>query len=242
MEIIIFIFLILAFFAFKFLKPTIKGYLGEMYVSNILKKLNISEYTVINNIKLNIKGSVSQIDHIVISNYGVFVIETKNYKGWILGYEKSKYWTQVIYKFKRKFYNPILQNKGHIYALNYILKDFRNINYISIVIFSRNATLKIKTYSEVTYTDKLISVIKKYCMKTITENEKNKIIETIYYFNLNDRRKNKTHLLQIDIEKENLNFKQLCPKCNGKMIIRNGMYGKFKGCSNYPNCKHTENY
>lgn len=56
------------------------------------------------------------IDHVVISKYGVFVIETKNYRGWIIGNEKSEYWTQVIYKRKERLYNPIKQNYGHIKA------------------------------------------------------------------------------------------------------------------------------
>jgi len=53
----------------------------------------------------------------VVSNYGIFVIETKNYKGWIIGNEFDDYWTQVIFKRKEKLYNPIKQNYGHIQAL-----------------------------------------------------------------------------------------------------------------------------
>jgi ssDNA-binding Zn-finger/Zn-ribbon topoisomerase 1 len=30
-----------------------------------------------------------------------------------------------------------------------------------------------------------------------------------------------------------------CPECGGKMIPRNGKYGKFWGCNNYPDCKGT---
>lgn len=75
-----------------------------------MRKLG-KDYIVINNLKLNTKGTISQIDHLVVSNYGIFVIETKNYKGWILGNEDSQNWTQVIYKYKNKFYNPVLQNR-----------------------------------------------------------------------------------------------------------------------------------
>lgn len=32
-----------------------------------------------------------------------------------------------------------------------------------------------------------------------------------------------------------------CPKCASKMSLRNGRYGKFYGCSNYPYCKGTRN-
>ena len=32
----------------------------------------------------------------------------------------------------------------------------------------------------------------------------------------------------------------ICPKCNGKLVIREGKYGKFYGCSNYPKCKYIK--
>jgi hypothetical protein len=64
--------------------PTIKGYFGEKSVSFFLSRLDPGKYKVINNIMLKIDGRTSQIDHVVVSNYGIFVIETKNYNGWIL--------------------------------------------------------------------------------------------------------------------------------------------------------------
>ena len=76
-----------------------------------------------------------QIDHVVVSIYGIFVIETKNYSGWIFGDENSQYWAQVIYKTKNRFYNPILQNRGHIKALQGLLQDYSHIRYIPIVVF-----------------------------------------------------------------------------------------------------------
>lgn len=30
-----------------------------------------------------------------------------------------------------------------------------------------------------------------------------------------------------------------CPQCSGELVERNGKYGRFWGCSNYPNCKFT---
>lgn len=58
------------------------------------------EYHIFNDLFFENNGYTTQIDHVVVSPYGVFVIETKGYKGWILGGENSDYWTQVIYKFK----------------------------------------------------------------------------------------------------------------------------------------------
>lgn len=33
----------------------------------------------------------------------------------------------------------------------------------------------------------------------------------------------------------------VCPKCGGEMIRRNGRYGEFWGCGNFPRCRYTQN-
>ena len=62
-------------------------------------------------------GTTSQIDHVVVTDKGLFVIETKNYEGWIFGSEKAPYWTQTIYMNKQIFQNILHQNYGHIESL-----------------------------------------------------------------------------------------------------------------------------
>jgi hypothetical protein len=109
---------------YKIFKPRIKGVVGEQTTAFKLSRLNRAKYKVINNLVLNVSGKTSQIDHVIISDFGIFVIETKNLKGWILGEENSEYWTQVIYQRKKKFYNPIRQNQGHIRALEHYLRGF----------------------------------------------------------------------------------------------------------------------
>ncbi len=82
----------------------------------------------------------TEIDLIMLCSKGIFVFENKNYNGWIFGNENQKYWMQIIYSYKSKFFNPILQNKLHIRCLKRILKkDFPIHN---IVIFSDNCKLK----------------------------------------------------------------------------------------------------
>ena len=58
-----------------------KGISGELVASYFLNKLDKSEYYIINNIILKIGDRTTQIDHIVVSPYGIFVIETKDWKG-----------------------------------------------------------------------------------------------------------------------------------------------------------------
>lgn len=78
-------------------RPQAKGARGERRVSSRLDSLP-SHYKVINDLVLKTNKGYTQIDHVVISNYGVFVIETKNYKGWIFGSETKLNWKQTLYK------------------------------------------------------------------------------------------------------------------------------------------------
>lgn len=125
--------------------PRIKGYFGEKSVAFFLSWLDSSKYKVINNLMLQTGSRTTQIDHVVVSNYGIFVIETKNYQGWILGNEHDEYWKQVIYKRKEKLRNPLKRNYGHIQALKEALSEYTEVNYISIIAFTTNADLKVKT-------------------------------------------------------------------------------------------------
>lgn len=133
--------------------PRIKGYMGEAVVKMELSSLDKDKYSIINNLVLeNLSGNTysTQIDHLVISTYGVFSIETKNYKGLIYGSEYSKKWIQNIHGNKNEFMNPILQNYAHIKAVKSILrKYYPNMRYFSIVAFSPDAKVKVKTNDSV---------------------------------------------------------------------------------------------
>ena len=114
---------------------------GEMQVATMLNSLQqkIGGY-VINDIRINYYKLHSQIDHVFICKRGLFVIETKNYSGRIYGNERQKYWTQVLAygDEKNKLYNPLMQNTGHLKAVNYALNS--RINAISVVIFIQGNT------------------------------------------------------------------------------------------------------
>lgn len=133
----------------KFLENKLKGDVGELAVKKKLKKLNSKKYLVLNNITLRNYGgntSATQIDHIVVSIYGIYVIETKNYKGIIYGSENGKNWTYNIYGIKYKFMNPINQNYAHIKAIkNVIGKEYKNIPYYSIIAFSKESKVNVDT-------------------------------------------------------------------------------------------------
>ena len=134
-------------------RPSILGNRGEAKVRSILSKLPESDYIVRNDILLNTEHGTSQIDHVVVSVYGIFVIETKNIRGWILGDQYGDEWVKNVYGNKYRFRNPLKQNYGHVKALERALELPFSI-FIPIVVFSRRARLKIETKQTVIYTDK----------------------------------------------------------------------------------------
>lgn len=232
--------LVIAALVLEIFMPKIKGYLGEQSVAFFLSKLDETKYKVINNIMLQVGNKTSQIDHVVVSNYGIFVIETKNYKGWIIGNEFDDNWKQVIYKRKEKLHNPIKQNYGHIQALKEVFSDVPDINYISIVAFTTKADLKVTTKTDVVYTINLPKTIKKYNNETITDSVKEKIYAKLVSLNIDNKENRKTHVEAIHsnlAEKNNKVNNDICPKCGGTLATRKGKYGAFKGCSNYPKCR-----
>jgi len=116
---------------------------GEALVRReIQAKLSSLDFHLLNHITLKIKDGTTQVDHILVSRFGVFVIETKDYKGWIFANAKHATWTQVLYRVKFKFQNPIFQNMRHVRAVEELL-DFLPPEAIkSAVVFTGSAEFK----------------------------------------------------------------------------------------------------
>jgi hypothetical protein len=92
--------------------PWFKGVMGEFVINvSIRLLLDKEQYHLIKNVTLPTEDGTTQIDHIIVSKYGVFVVETKNMKGWIFGGVHQRQWTQKIYKHSQKFQNPLHQNE-----------------------------------------------------------------------------------------------------------------------------------
>lgn len=94
--------------------------------------------------------SYSQIDLVVATPQGLVAIEVKDYSGWLFGSERQRYWTQILNygKEKYRFYNPIMQNAGHIKALKEQSPQFAQLPIYNIVLFDGDCTLKDVSYSQ----------------------------------------------------------------------------------------------
>lgn len=144
-------------------------------------------------------GEDTEVDIVMIYKTGIYVIECKNYSGWIYGNEKDKMWTETFPKTKNKFYNPILQNKGHLMALNNII-DMEE-KCFSIIAFSDECTLKNVTVSDtktkVIQYKNIRNTVKQNKMEILTETQINEIYEKLYtYTQVSDEVKKK-HILDV---------------------------------------------
>lgn len=214
------------------------GMAGEFWVKRELKKLS-DEYLVINDIMIKTKdGSTHQIDHVVISKYGIFVIETKQYNGYIKGNDYDKRW--LIKNGKKKIYvnNPLHQNYGHVKSLEEIL-NLPEENFISLVCIPSRATLSVKS-NNVTRIYDLLDKITSYKEEVI--GNPNELYEIINNLNITDKNERKNHVRNAKLIKNNKDeeFKDRCPRCGGELIKRNGKYGEFMGCSNFPKCRFVK--
>lgn len=121
-----------------------KGDVGEQIVKvAVLSKLDAAQYRHFSNLIIPAPNGTTQIDNIVVSPFGVFVIEAKYFQGWIFGGAKQEKWTHTLSRFEKyAFPNPIRQNYGHIKALARLLRQPEN-RFHSVVVFAhRNCQLK----------------------------------------------------------------------------------------------------
>lgn len=124
--------------------PIVKGWIGEALVRlSARMRLKPAAYRPFHNVTLRDERGTTQIDHIFVSPYGVFVVETKNMKGWIFGTERQATWTQKIYRSSHKFQNPLRQNYRHTEAIRNLL-DLDGDVIHSIVVFAGDSRFKTK--------------------------------------------------------------------------------------------------
>ena len=151
-----------------------KGEAGEWVVSHYLGKLDKSKYFTINDITLKLNGMTTQIDHIVVSCYGIFVIETKNWKGTVYGNRWGKEFYQYLGGKKYKHQNPIRQNSGHIRFLREVLSSYHNLTFISIVAFGGYSKRKINGDTSIKISE-ILDTIRDYKEEVITEMDRDRV-------------------------------------------------------------------
>ncbi|CAM2919329.1 NERD domain-containing protein [Moritella viscosa] len=231
--------------------PTIKGLIGEWYVNRkLVSALDNQQYELFKNVTLPTEDGTTQIDHILLSPFGLFVIETKNMQGWIFGSERQAKWTQQIYKHKTSFQNPLRQNYKHTETLRELLELPKEAVH-SVIIFTARAEFKTTMPANVGYINQAIKFIKNHDQVYFTELQR---IELAYKLAAKKLQPSiKTHVAHIKHVKEIIKDKEqmnkitnvelpesLCPRCNSELVPRKNRKTKesFIGCSSYPKCRY----
>lgn len=224
----------------KFKSPNIKGSIGERKVSKALNILDNNEYKIINNLMIRTDRGTTQIDHVVISVYGIFVIETKNYQGFIFGNENDDKWKQVIDKRSYKFRNPIMQNYGHVVLLRKRLNLDKDLLVVSLIAFTNRASLRVNTQTPVMYDNNIVNYIRSYREKVISENYMMRLYYDLLMSNIDSKDTRKEHVENIRMNLRNMENSirnNVCPRCGKELVRRNGKHGQFIGCSGFPRCR-----
>lgn len=229
-----------------FLKtPFMKGVLGEFQV-NLIAKLRLDKqvYTLFKNVTLPTEDGTTQIDHVIVSRYGVFVIETKNMRGWIFGGANQKTWTQKIYRHTNKFQNPLHQNYKHTQTLQSALA-IEPDKLFSLVVFIGDSEFKTPMPDNVVYAGGYIRFIKSKRQPVLSDSEVAEICRKIQAGRL--KPSIKTHVEHVRhvktiVEQKHQQAENACPKCGKPMVLRTAKIGdnqgnQFWGCSGFPKCR-----
>lgn len=222
-------------------KSAVKGWFGEVQ-GTLAKKLflDADTYIDVNNVTIPVANGTTQIDHIIVSRFGIFVVETKNIDGWIYGDEKSPQWTQNLFGKKFKFQNPLHQNYRHTKALS----DFLGIvqgKFFSVVMFWGESQFKTPMPANVMdrgYT----GYIKSKTEVLFSEAEVAEIVAAIKTGML--PKSWKTRREHVQKLEQRFSSTTVCPKCGCELVLRtarsgNNAGGQFYGCSGFPKCRYV---
>lgn len=235
MSLLIILMFVLAIVVAYARQPKIRGKRGENRVKRVIGTTIENERYVINDWMVSHHGRTSQIDHIVINPHGIFVIETKNYSGSIYGTEEQREWTQVLAygKVKNKFYNPLKQNETHVYAVKKIVG---NLPVYSLVVFVQNNTENIVARNVIP-----LSALRRILQsgETVLSAQQMQSVYEALLSNTSDITLQE-HVAQIKMRQRQVE-QGICPRCGGALVLRNGRYGEFFGCSRYPSCRFIKN-
>lgn len=226
------------------LRQWFKGLVGETQTELTQRLLLDSEqYHFFHDILIPDDQGSTQIDHVIVSKYGVFVVETKRRDGWIYGTESDEKWRWVFFNKKGSFQNPLRQNYRHTKSLaKYLQINHDKIH--SLVVFWGKCEFKTQMPERVV---KGFLNYKNYIKSKnrilLTDDEVKRICDQLQ--SLKDQTSFLDGFRHAYSLKKRYEDSTVCPKCGGNLLERTarkgrGTGGKFLGCENYPRCRYTK--
>ncbi|MGE4391762.1 MAG: NERD domain-containing protein [Aeromonas sp.] len=246
-----------------------KGMVGEWFINLCIRLfLDKREYRLLKDVTLPTPQGSTQIDHVIVSRFGLFVIETKNMKGWIFGNPTQKRWTQQIYRRRHHFQNPLHQNHLHMMTLKSLLGLSDNQLH-SIIFFIGDCTFKTPMPDNVMNRG-LIRYVKGITTPVLAESEVARVVDTIQQGRLAANwQTHRQHVAQLKARHGETPTKPapasvpsahhpapptaiypanlqspMCPRCGNPMVLRTAGRGDnkgkpFWGCHEFPTFRGT---
>lgn len=178
----------------------VTGDQGELKLSSVLKSLP-NYYHVIDNILLKTTKGSTQIDHTIVSPFGMFIIETKNHKGMIFGDTCGQVWTQVLKNGHFRMYSPVLQNNGHMAHLSKQINVPLKYMQGAIVFTNEDANLENVVCPWCLNVDQLYHFILQYDTRIFTDKQMIEIIKRIDKVNIDSYINRQKHINFVNQQK-----------------------------------------
>jgi len=203
--------------------------------------LDRNTYQRFHNVIIPTSNGTTQIDHILVSPFGLFIVETKNRKGWVFGSENQATWTQSLYGKNYSFQNPLRQ----AYRQKKSLCEFLGVDESAIhtiVYFVGDCELKTALPANV-ITSGLGRCVKRFTTRVLSREEINRVARKLEQHLVDSTLTTQDHLRSL---RERHNSTTVCPKCGSRLVERTAKKGptagsKFFGCESYPRCRFTKN-
>lgn len=219
------------------------GLWGEYLTFCCLRKLGGYKKFLFNCYVPKENGGLTEIDLILLHGSGVYVLESKNYSGWIFGDERDQHWTQSFPGGRKtRFFNPIKQNNAHIRQLRRWLPELAEDAVQSIIVFSERCELKnitLTTHKHVVVKrGKALRAIRSFVgRKALSPTDIDAIYQRLYPQTQLCSQSREAHRLGVEDVVEG----RVCAYCGAPLVLRTAKQtGKqFLGCGKFPHCRYT---
>ena len=227
--------------------PSVKGFAGETKVAvGAMLGLPSSTYTRFHDVMLPTPDGTTQVDHVFVSRFGVFVVETKNMSGWIFGSERDRRWTQVLPGGTRNsFQNPLRQNYRHVRAVEAALRAVVPVGSVrSVVAFVGDAQLKTAMPENVTVGMGFARYVRSFDRPVISDGAVGEACQSLASVRLGGSRRTRREHVRALRSRADPTAARKCPRCGREMVLRTAREGRhagrrFWGCSGFPSCRMT---
>ncbi|MDD5604334.1 MAG: NERD domain-containing protein [Dehalococcoidales bacterium] len=250
------------------IESTFKGFIGEAQTKLVQTILDPKYHRKYDNVLIKNADDSTQIDHVIVSRYGIFVVETKrwNSDSVIYGSLHDKTWTVFINGGKFSYPNPIRQNYKHkimlseylsippenVFAIVYIwggckFKKEKPQGVICETSAFSNGYSYIKeivSHKEVIFTDEEVAKFNQSIQEIQNITNFSDHLKHIHTVKSKHSEQSKSSIMLNTIVARSDVTPKICPKCKeGKLITREAKKGAHAGesflcCSNFPKCKY----